>query len=41
MQNIEVSDATRERLDVLKQEMYGGEIEDDTFLYLLSDEILD
>lgn len=41
MQTIDVSDCTKQRLDELKQELYGGQLEDDTFLLLLSEEILD
>lgn len=41
MNTIEVSDCTEERLDVLKRELYGGDIETDTMLFLLSDEILE
>lgn len=41
MKQIEVSDVTSERLDTLKQELYGGDIQDDTFLFLVCDEVLE
>lgn len=36
-----VSSCTKEQIDNLKTELYGGQIEDDTFLYMLTEEILD
>lgn len=41
MKTIEVSDCTKEQLDELKKELYGGDIETDTFIYLLSQEIME
>lgn len=41
MKEIEVSDVTNERLNELKQELYGGDIETDSFLFLLCDEVLE
>jgi len=41
MENIEVSDCTSMRLQELKKSLYGGDLNDDTFLLLLAEEILD
>lgn len=40
MEQIDVSDCTSEKFSQLKQELYGGEIENDTALFLLCEEIL-
>lgn len=41
MEEIEVSNLTKEEMDTLKEQLYGGQIEDDTFLHLLFSEVLD
>jgi len=41
MKQIEVSDCTNQRLQELKDELYGSQLDDDSFLFLLSEEILD
>lgn len=41
MKQIEVSECTNEKFEELKQELYGGNLENDTALFLLCEEILD
>jgi len=41
MEELHISDCTRERLDELKETLYGAQLNDDTFLYMLSEEILE
>jgi len=42
MQNIQVSNETKRKLDIIKQQCFGSrELDDETLLYLMAEEVLE